>query len=155
MTDFVLLVFSLTVWMVSLFLVGEAAKSQRWVFRGTEGIPDPYSGVTMSQLLSLVFIVLWLGRLVLTNRLSVLQPSALLTEILVRPVPIIPGIVLASFPPLIVGIVKLATVLVVRRGTFGEEDFEARNRLRVTLLFLGFHLLTAAVGLLLLKRMFP
>ena len=52
MWNFVLLLIALLLWAISIFLVAEAAKNQKWAFGGTGGMPEPYSGVAMSQLLS-------------------------------------------------------------------------------------------------------
>lgn len=152
MWDFVLFLISILLWMVSLFLVGEAAKSQRWAFGGPEGMPEPYSGVVMSQTVSLLFIVLWILRTYLLTR-PVQDPLHFLPELLLRPDHLTPGILLANFPPLIVGIVKLITALVVSKGE-AENPIKRRNRLRVTFVFLALHLITAVAAAVLLMQFF-
>lgn len=152
MWDFILLLLSITIWMVSLFLVTEAAKSQKWAFGSVEGIPEPYSGVVLSQVISICFILLWLVRTLLLTRLPH-EPLQLLAQVLLRPGQFTPGLLVASFPPLIVGVVKLITVLAVSRGRLAEE-VDARSRLWVTFVFLGFHLLTASAAIAVLARFF-
>lgn len=152
MWDFILLLLAITIWMVSLLLVGEAAKSQRWVFGGVEGIPDPYSGVFMSQFISFSFILLWFGRILLLGRFP-REPMEVLAQLLLRPAPLTPGILVASFPPLIVGLVKLITILVASRKML-KEDIAVQNRLWVTFVFIIFHLLTATVAFAILARTF-
>jgi len=115
MWQFVLLLIALLLWAISLFLVGEAAKSQRWALGGPEGMPEPYSGVAMSQLLSCLFIVLWIARSYLSIR-PAQDPLYFISQLLVRPEQLTPGFLLGVFPPLIVGVVKLITALVVSRG---------------------------------------
>ena len=138
--------------MVSLFLVIEAAKSQRWAFGSSEGKPDPYSGVFMSQMISICFILLWFVRTLLLTRLPQ-EPLEFLTRVLLRPGQFTPGFLMASFPPLIVGLVELITVLAGSRGGLAEE-VEARSRLWVTFVFVFFHLLTALAAIALLTRFF-
>ncbi len=152
MWDFILLLLAIMIWMVSLFLVGEAAKSQRWVFGGVEGMPDPYSGVFMSQLVSFCFILLWFGRILLLGRFP-REPMEFLAQILLRPAPLTPGFLVASFPPLIVGLVKLITILVASRKML-TGDIALQNRLWVTFVFIIFHLLTATVAFVILARTF-
>ena len=151
MADFVLLLFSITLWMVSLFLVGEAAKSQKWAFSGIEGLVDPYAGVAMSQTVSLLFVFLWFLRLFLINR-PVQDPLSFLSQILLRPQLLTPGILLANFPPLILGIVKLITALVVSRGS-AEDELKRRNRLWVTAVFVALHLIVALATTIVLTRL--
>lgn len=138
--------------MVSLFLVAEAAKSQRWAFGVGEGMPDPYSGVFMSQIISFCFILLWLLRTLLLTRVPQ-EPVQFLSHVLLRPGQFTPGFLLASFPPLVVGLVKLTTVLAGSRWRSGE-DAEARSRLWITLAFVVFHLLTASAVVVILTRFF-
>jgi hypothetical protein len=151
MADFVLFLFSITLWMVSLFLVGEAAKSQKWAFGGAEGLTDPYAGVAMSQVVSLLFIFLWFLRIFFMNR-PAQDPLYFLSQLLVRPQQLTPGILLANFPPLILGIVKLITALVVSRGS-AEDELKRRNRLWVTVVFVALHLIIALVTTIVLARL--
>ena len=152
MWDFFLLLLSITIWMVSFFLVSEAAKSQEWAFSSEEGIPYPYSGVLMSKWVSICFILLWLLRTMLLTPLPT-EPLQLLTHVLDRPGPFAPGFLIASFPPLIVGLVKLTTALTASRWRRTEE-IENRSRLWVNLVLLGFHLLTAFAAIAILTRVF-
>lgn len=138
--------------MVSLFLVAEAAKSQRWAFGVGEGIPDPHSGVFMSQIISFSFILLWLVRTLLLTRVPQ-EPMQFLSHVLLRPGQFTPGFLLATFPPLVVGLVKLTTVLAGSRWRQGE-DAEARSRLWITLAFVVFHLLTASAVVVILTNLF-
>jgi hypothetical protein len=138
--------------MVSLFLVAEAAKSQRWAFGVGEGIPDPHSGVFMSQIISFCFILLWLVRTLLLTRMPQ-EPMQFLSHVLLRPGQFTPGFLLATFPPLVVGLVKLTTVLAGSRWKLGE-DAEARSRLWITLAFVVFHLLTASAVVIILTKLF-
>jgi hypothetical protein len=151
MADFVLFLFSITLWMVSLFLVGEAAKSQKWAFSGVEGLTDPYGGVALSQVVSLLFIFLWFLRIFLMSR-PVQDPLSFLSQILVRPQQLTPGILLANYPPLILGIVKLITARVVSRGS-AEDELKRRNRLWVTTVFVALHLMIAVVTTIILTRL--
>jgi len=152
MWNFILLLIALLLWAISLFLVAEAAKNQKWVWGERDGIPDPYSGVAMSQLLSCLFIFLWLARaFVLTQPTQ--DPFHFVSQLLVKPEQLTPGILLAVFPPLIVGLVKLITALVVSRGEM-ENEIERRNRLWVTSVFIVLHLLLAVAAAMLLYRYF-
>ena len=150
MWQFVLLLIALLLWAISLFLVGEAAKSQRWALGGPEGMPEPYSGVTMSQLLSCLFIVLWISRSYLSIR-PVQNPLYFLSQLLVHPEQLTPGFLLGVFPPLIVGVVKLVTALVVSRGEL-ESDIERRNRRWVTSLFIVLHVIIGVATAIVLPR---
>jgi len=150
MWQFVLLLIALLLWAVSLFLVGEAAKSQRWALGGPEGMPEPYSGVAMSQLLSCLFILLWIARSYLSIR-PAQDPLYFISQLLVRPEQLAPGFLLGVFPPLIVGVVKLITALVVSRGEL-ETHIERRNRLWVTSVFIVLHVVIGGVTAFLLPR---
>lgn len=152
MQDFIILLLSITLWMVSLFLVAEAAKSQRWAFGVGEGIPDPYSGVFMSHFISFCFILLWLVRTVLLTSVPQ-EPIQFLSQMLLRPGQYTPGFLLASFPPLVVGLVKLITVLAGSRWKVGD-DSEARSRLWITFAFVVFHLLTVLAVVAILTGFF-
>ena len=80
------------------FLFGsEAAKSQEWAFTSAEGIPNPNTGVLMSKLVSICFILLWLLRTVLLTSVP-REPLQLLTHVLDQPGPFTPGFLIASFP---------------------------------------------------------
>src|SRR5207253_7068181 len=87
-------------------------KSQRWALGGPGGMPEPYSGVGMSQLLSCLFVFLWLARVFLLSRPAP-DPLRFIPQLLASPEQLTPGLLLAVFPPLIVGVVKLVTALVV------------------------------------------
>jgi hypothetical protein len=150
MSNFVLFLIALLIWAVSLFLVGEAAKSQKWALGGLDGVADPYSGVAMSQLLSLLFLILWLAR-VFFSTTSAPNPFHFISQVLGRPDQFTPGLLLASFPPLIVGMVKLVTALVVTRGE-SEVKLVRENRRRVSWVFLVLHLAMAAAAAILLQR---
>jgi hypothetical protein len=152
MGNFVLLLIAVLLWAVSLFLVGEAAKSQRWALGGPGGMPEPYSGVGMSQMLSLLFIFLWLARVFVMSRPA---PDLLrfIPQLLASPEQLTPGILLAVFPPLVVGVVKLATALVVSHGQT-ESEIERRNRFWVTTVFIALHLIIAVATAVLLIRAF-
>jgi hypothetical protein len=152
MWNFVLLLISVLLWAISLFLVGEAAKSQRWALGGPGGMPEPYSGVAMSQILSCLFIFLWLARVfVLTRPAS--DPLHFIPQLLAKPEELTPGLLLAVFPPLVVGIVKLATALVVSHGEM-ETAIERHNRLWVTVVFIALHIIIALAAAILLVRAF-
>ena len=150
MWDFFLFLLSITIWMVSLFLVSEAAKSQEWAFSSTEGISNPYSGVLMSKLVSICFILLWFLRTVVLTPLP-WEPLQLLTHVLQGPGLFTPGFLMASFPPLIVGLFKLMTALTVSRWS-QTEDVEVRNRLWVNVVYLVLHLITASASIIILVR---
>lgn len=150
MWHFVLLLVALLLWAISLFLVGEAAKSQRWALGGPEGMPEPYSGVAMSQVLSCLFILLWILRSYLSIR-PAQDPFYFLSQMLVHPEQLTPGFLLGVFPPLIVGVVKLVTALVVSRGDL-ENDIERRNRRWVTSVFIVLHLIIGIATVLVLPR---
>src|ERR1051325_2018645 len=106
MWNFVLFLLALFLWAVSLFLVAEAAKSQKWALGG-EGLPDPYSGVGMAQFLSLIFILLWTARVFLMSQLP--DPLHFISQLLLKPDQLTGGFLLAVFPPVVVGLVKLIT----------------------------------------------
>ncbi|HXG53639.1 MAG TPA: hypothetical protein VNN77_19735 [candidate division Zixibacteria bacterium] len=150
MGSFILLLVALLLWSVSLFLVGEAGKSQHWATSGRSGPPEPYSGVAMSQVLSCLFVVLWIARAYFTFR-----PGAdlrrFISHLLSRPELLAPGFLFAVFPPLIVGLVKLATALVVDRGD-SESAAERRNRRWIGSVLVFFHLTVALAAALLVHR---
>ena len=150
MWQFVLLLIALLLWAISLFLVGEAAKSQRWALGGREGMPEPYSGVAMSQVLSLLFILLWVARVYISLRPG-RDPLYFLSQLLARPEQLTPGFLLGVFPPLIVGVVKLVTALVASRGEL-ENEVERRNRLWVTSVFIVLHVIIGTATAVLLPR---
>src|ERR1043165_4146669 len=104
MWNFILLLLALFLWAISLFLVAEAAKSQKWALGG-DGLPDPYSGVGMSQFLSFLFVLLWAARVFLMSQPQ--DPFHFLSQLLVKPDQLTAGILLAVFPPVVVGLVKL------------------------------------------------
>jgi hypothetical protein len=152
MWNFVLLLIAILLWAISLFLVGEAAKSQRWALGGPTGMPEPYSGVAMSQLLSCLFILLWVARVfVLTQHTA--DPLRFIPQLLATPERLTPGILLGVFPPLIVGVVKLVTALVISHGEM-ETAIERRNRLWVTAVFIALHIIIALAAAMLLVRAF-
>jgi hypothetical protein len=150
MWNFVLLLIALLLWAVSIFLVAEAAKNQKWAFGGRDGMPEPYSGVAMSQLLSALFIFLWAARVFLLTQ-TAHDPFQFISQLLLKPEQLTPGVLLAVFPPVIVGLVKLVTALVVSRGEL-ENEIERRNRLWITSVFLVLHLIVAVAAALFLTR---
>jgi hypothetical protein len=150
MRNFIFLLISLLLWAVSLFLVGEAAKSQKWAVGGAGAIPDPYSGVAMSQLLSCLFILLWLARAFFSMHPAP-NPLHFIPQLLVNSEQLTPGILLGTYPPLVVGVVKLMTALVVSRGDT-ESPLERRNRRWVTSVFIALHLSIAIAAAILLIR---
>ena len=152
MRNFILLLIALLLWAISLFLVAEAAKDQKWAWGERDGIPEPYSGVAMSQLLSCLFILLWLARDFFLNQ-SPQDPIRFLSQLLIKPEQLTPGILLAVFPPVIVGVVKLVTALVVSQGE-QENQVDRKNRLWVTSVFLVLHVITAVAAIMLLTRVF-
>lgn len=147
MWNFVFLLLALLLWAISLFLVAEAAKSQKWAL-GSDGIPDPYSGVAMSQLLSFLFICLWTARVFLLSQTQ--DPIRFVSQLLLKPDQITGGLLLAVFPPVVVGLVKLITALVVSRGE--ETELERRNRFSVTAVYLVIHLVIGIVSAVLVYR---
>lgn len=107
----------------------------------------------MSQLISLGFILFWVFRTVLLTQPSLDDPVRILTQIVLRPGALAPGFLIASFPPLLVGLIKLVTVLVVSRGAEGDE-VDHRNRRWVSCVFVILHLATGGAALLILMRYF-
>ena len=152
MWNFILFLIALFLWAISLFLVNEAAKTQRWALGGPGGMPEPYSGVAMSQLLSCLFILLWLARIYVLIPHS-MEPLRFITQLFAGPEQLTPGLLLAVFPPLIVGFVKLLTALMVSHGEM-ESKIERRNRLWVTSVLIVVHLIIAAAAAMTLIRAF-
>jgi hypothetical protein len=152
MWNFTLFLIALLLWAIGLFLVNEAAKTQRWALGGPGGMPEPYSGVAMSQLLSCLFILLWLVRIYVLSRPS-MEPVRFITQLFASPEQLTPGLLLAVFPPLIVGFVKLLTALTVSHGEM-ETKIERQNRLAVTSVFIMVHLVIAAATATILIRGF-
>ena len=151
MSHFVLFLIALLLWGISLFLVAEAAKTQKWALGDRDGVPDPYSGVAMAQLLSMLFIVLWFGRIFVLTQPSP-DPIHFVSQLLVKPEQLTPGILLAVFPPVIVGLVKLITALVVSPGEV-ENPVQRRNRLWMTSVFTLLHIIIAIAAALILKTL--
>jgi hypothetical protein len=148
--NFVSLLIAILLWTISLFLVAEAAKSQQWALGERDGIPESHAGVDMSQLLSCLLVFLWLARgLFLTHPAQ--NPFHFLSQLLVNPEQLTPGILLAVFPPLIVGMVKLLTALGVTREEI-ESEVERRNRLWVNSVFISLHVIFAAGTAIFLAR---
>jgi hypothetical protein len=104
----------------------------------------------MSQVLSFIFILLWAARVFITNQSS--DPLRFISQLLLKPDLLTGGIVLAVFPPVVVGLVKLITALMVSGGE--ETALERRNRFSVTSVYLAFHLIIAIAAGLLLYRFF-
>jgi len=150
--NFVLFLISLMLWATSIFLVGEAAKSQQRALGESGNKHEQYSGVAMSQLLSFLFIFLWVARGYLLSQ-PPQNPSHFLTNLVVKPEQLTPGLLLGTFPPLIVGVVKLVTALGVTRGEL-ENAVEKRNRLWVTWAFFALHLIVAIAAANILIRYF-
>ena len=150
--NFVLFLISLLLWALSLFLVGEAAKTQKGALVEPGQKREQYSGVAMSQLLSLFIIFVWVARGYLLS-----QPAQSLShfasQLLVRPEQLTPGLLLGVFPPLIVGAIKLVTALGISRGEL-ENAVERRNRLWTASVTLVFHLILAAATAQILIRYF-
>ena len=147
---FVTLLISILLWAVSLFLVAEAAKSQQWALGNKDGIPEARSGVDMSQLLSCLFVLLWFGR-----ELFLAQPAEgpfhFIWQLLEKPEQLTPGILLAVFPPLLVGLVKLITAMGLGREE-AQNEIERRNRLWVNGVFISLHLIFAIAAAVFLAR---
>ena len=150
MNDFIFLLIAILLWAMSLYLVGEAAKNQKWAIGPPAGKPDTYAGVTMSQLLSVLFILLWVARvyLLIRPRPAIDQFA---DQLLLDPAPIVPGLLFAIFPPLLVGIVKLITILAVSHGDL-ESAVERRNRRWISSVHLVLHIVLAIAGALLLEN---
>jgi hypothetical protein len=148
--NFVLLVIAIVFWAISLFLVAEAAKIQQWALGEQEGILNPHSGVDISQLLSCLFVLLWFARELFSTQ-PTQDPFHLVLQLLVKPELLTPGILLAVFPPLIVGMVKLITALGITRVEITSE-IERRNRLWVNTVFIALHLIVALGATMVLAR---
>ena len=133
--NFVLLVTAILLWAMSLFLVTEAAKNQLWALGG-DGAPDPHSGVDMSQLLSCLFVFLWFTRGLLTHPSH--DPLQFVSQLFAHPEQLTPGIFVAVFPPLILGLVKLITTVGAIRAK-ATKDVEQKNRLWVSLVYMALH----------------
>ena len=151
MSNFVLFLLALFLWAISLFLVAEAAKSQKWAL-GRNGLPDAFSGVAMAQVLSSIFILLWAARVFLITQPQQ-DPVHFISQLLVRPEQLTGGILLAVFPPVIVGLVKLITALVVSCGDV-ETVTEQHNRISVTSVYLVLHLIIGVASAVLVYRFF-
>jgi len=150
--NFVLLLLAILLWTMSLFLVAEAAKSLKGVVGERVGGPQPSSGVDMSQLLSCFFVLLWLARQLFLAK-PTQNPFSFLSELLVNPEQLTPGILLAVFPPLIVGIMKLITALGATREET-ENQTQQRNQVWVNVVFLSLHVIVGVGATMFLVRSF-
>ena len=148
--NFVLLILAILLWAMSLFLVAEAAKGLKWVVGERPGAPQPFSGVDMSQLLSCFFVLLWLARQLLLTKPGQ-NPFSFLSDLLVNPESLTPGILLAVFPPLVVGIMKLITAMGATREET-ENQVQQRNQLWVNMVFLSLHVAVGAAAAMFLMR---
>ena len=81
------------------------------------------------------------------------NPLRFIPQLLANPEQLTPELLLAVFPPLIVGVVKLVTALVVSHGEM-ETAIERRNRSWVTSVFIALHLIIAIAATILLVRAF-
>ena len=149
MNDFIILLIAILLWAMSLYLVGEAAKNQKWAVGSPSGKPETYAGVVMSQLLSVLFILLWMGRVYLSTRP---RPGIeqFADQLLLNPGPVLPGLLFAIFPPLLVGMVKQITTIVVSHGEL-ENAVERRNRRWISTVHLILQIGLATAGILLLR----
>jgi hypothetical protein len=102
----------------------------------------------MSQLLSFLFICLWTARVFLLSQTQ--DPIRFVSQLLLKPDQLTGGLLLAVFPPVVVGLVKLITALVVSRGE--ETELERRNRFSVTAVYLVIHLVIGIVSAVLVYR---
>jgi len=147
--DFVMFFIAVLFWSLSLFLVGETVRSQKSTLANRAGLPEPFSGVEMSQWISCLIVLLWFARRLFSHPGQ--DPLQFLLDLVQKPEQLTPGIALAIFPPLIVGIVKLIFALGITRSE--NDDQPARdNQVWVTAVFLALHLACGFGATLLLAR---
>jgi hypothetical protein len=106
----------------------------------------------MSQLLSCFFVLLWIARQLLLTK-PPQNPFNFLSELLVNPEQLTPGILLAVFPPLIVGMMKLITALGATREEI-ENQVQRRNQVWVNTVFLSLHVIVGVGATMFLIRSF-
>ena len=147
--NFVLFFVAVLFWSMSLFLVSEIARSQKGTLAERGGLPEPLSGVEMAHWISFLIVFLWFGRALFSQ--SGRDPFQFLFELLRQPEQLTPGILLAVFPPVIVGIVKLVLALGITRGEV-EDQPTRENRLWISAVLLALNVVFAGASAILLSR---
>ncbi len=118
--DFAILLFSIIIWVFSLFFLLQAAKMLEWIFKKEENTPNPKSGVYISFVISVFIIIIWIFRTIGVMRefyswecaTALYRKLSLIAVVQLYPREYAPGFLLASFFPIAVGLFKLLTVVV-------------------------------------------
>jgi len=145
---FVLFLVAVLLWASSLFCLGEAIKMHDSLSGTGSGIVHAQAAGDTAQLLSFLFVLGWFGRNLF---LSSPGESAFdhIENILIAPEQLTPGILLAVFPPVVIGAVKLMTAVGVRQEE-GSGEVGRRNWLWVNLSYLSILLVLGIAAALLL-----
>ncbi len=152
---FALLIFSTVIWLLSIFLLMESARILRWLFAGEPDAPNPRTGVFFFPAISLIIAASWyLYRLSYFS--SRLDPAALSSSLFYRtvflyPLEFVPGFIIASIPVMVVGSLKLVTIL----AAFSRKSATGRPNSKpffIALVYLIFNMLGAAASALSLYR---
>lgn len=105
-TGFLFLLFSLTLWVIALFLLHQGVAFQKWTTSQDEKAPDPEAGLVMSWVLSFVIIFLWYFYLLISRKLSLETGADLLWYTFMESREIVPAFLLASIVPAVIAIFK-------------------------------------------------
>jgi hypothetical protein len=143
---FAVLLFSVLLWAASLFCLAEALKTQYSFFTESDRVAQSHAAVDIAQLLSFLFVLGWFGRNLFLSPPGE-SPLAHFARLLIQPEHLTPGILLAVFPPVLIGLVKLvAGIGLVQKepgiGSTRQNWFWINSTYLAVLLVLG---ITAAL----------
>jgi hypothetical protein len=146
---FALLIFSAVIWLLSIFLLLESSRILRWLFAGEPDAPNPRAGVFFFPAVSLIIAASWyLYRLSFFS--SRMEPAALSSSVFYRtvflyPLEFVPGFIIASIPVMVVGSLKLVTIL----AAFSRKSATGRPNSKpffIALVYLIFNAIGAAAS---------
>jgi hypothetical protein len=146
---FALLLGAVSIWVLSVFFVGEAGKIAAWAARDDPSAPSSGSGVLLSQLCSVAVIFIWFFYALIIDvlefdRAGEPMPIRILMIALHRPIRYVPGFVVASILPAVVAMVKWSQAFVTSGG--------GANTWKIVAVQMATYLLSMAASILVLFK---
>lgn len=117
--NYTILVLSIVLWGVSLFLIYEGSRFQKWMTAGDEAAPHPESGVTFSVGFSILIFLLWMPYWIFAPSLFDYSSSNIVRNIFWHPLDYAPAFILASLPAALIGLLKF---LVAAQISYNKKD---------------------------------
>lgn len=149
--DFSLLLVSFIILTSSFFFLFQSKAMVKWIFRGEEGAPNPYAGLFMSSVVSILIIIIWVFR----TMLVMTEPfENFVVEMFYNPREFTPGILIAAILPATVGLLKFITIVPAyqRKATDGRGY---QRSYFVLLVYVAFNVIIVVAIIILSTVFFP